>query len=168
MHSRETLHSSVLPVVAKVFAATNIVEIVNYQVKVSASPQDFTVGRANGESLVHDYVVSDVAKSNLSLVIIGHDHEAGYGEGYYIATPTMDNGSVSLGNDVSSQLLDFNYYKRDESSEAKSSSITKVDAPIVATGTPVFVYEIPENDDWFNAFSNSYKLVDAAFKALAN
>jgi hypothetical protein len=73
MHSREKLHKFILPLVCRYFAFThNDAEVVNYYVQVTDSPEDFNRGRANGESLVHDYVVDEVAKSDPDLVIIGH------------------------------------------------------------------------------------------------
>ena len=164
MHPRETLSSQVLPLVIKVYAALNNVEIVNYQVVVLDNPENFVMGRTNGEKLVHDYIVKDVAESNFDLVIIGHDHEKGYGEGFYIATPSMDSKSVTLAEKVMNELPDFKYYKRNASLAPKSSSIRRVDNPIVATGTPLFVYEIPEWEGFFEAFIRSYSLIDVSFR----
>lgn len=158
MHPRETLSATVLPEVAKFYALFNNVEIVNYKVTVLDSPEDFTIGRKNGETLVHDFIVNDVAKEDFGLVIIGHDHEKGYGEGFYIATPSMDAKSLDLAEKVMKDLPGFNHYKRDTNSSAKSTSIARVDDPIVATGTPLFVYEIPEWLGSQEAFSKSYDL----------
>ncbi|MBQ2961828.1 hypothetical protein [Methanobrevibacter sp.] len=168
MHSRESLHKLILPLACRFFAFTHSdAEIINYQVKVTDSPEKFEQGRKNGESLVHDYVVSDVAKSDPDLVIIGHDHEPGYGEGYYIATPTMDNASVDLAEVVTDDI-GFNFYKRNKTRPSKSTSIKKVDTPLVETGTLVFVYEIPETDTKTLAFIESYRLLDASYNHLKN
>ena len=168
MHSIEKLHKFILPLVCRAFAFTHgDVEIVNYCVKVTDSPEKFDKGRANGESLVHDYVVGDVAKSDPDLVIIGHDHEPGYGEGYYIATPTMDNASVELAEEVTGDI-GFNYYKRNKTRPSKSTSIKRVDTPLVNTGTLVFVYEIPETDSKTIALIESYRLLEASYNHLTN
>ncbi len=167
MHSRENLHKTILPEVCKLFAVFNNVEVVNYQVIVTNNPEDFEVSRSNGESLVHDYVVNDIDNMDFDLVIIGHDHEEGYGEGYYIATPSMDSSSVELAEDVSGDL-GFNYYKRDTSRASKSTSISSVDNPIVNTGTNLFVYEIPENDFFIFAFINSYRLLHSSLSNINN
>ncbi len=166
MHPRETSAKTVVPSVIKFYALTHNVQIVNYQVTVTDSPQDFTTSRKNGEGLVAKYIIPDIAKSNYNLVIIVHDHEKGYGNGYYIATPTMDAKSVTLAETVHTILPDFNYYQRNTDEKAQSSSITKVDNPIVATGTPVFVYEIPEWLGSTDVFSNSNRLIDASFNTL--
>lgn len=168
MHSREKLHKLVLPLVCRFFAFNHKdVEIVNYCVKVTDSPEDFNRGRANGESLVHDYVVGEVARSNPDLVIIGHDHEPDYGQGYYIATPTMDNESVELAEGVAGDV-GFNYYKRNKTLPTKSTSILTVDNPIVETGTMLFVYEIPETDSKTVAFIESYRLLEESYLELLN
>lgn len=165
MHSRENLSKTIVPTVIKFYALTHNVEIVNYQVTVTNDPDAFTEGRANGESLVAQYVVPDIKKSDYGLVIVCHDHEQGYGDGYYIATPTMDTKSVALAKLVHSLLPNFNYYQRNTEQKAQSSSIIKVDNPIANSGTPVFVYEMPEWNSNIEAFLNSYKLIDSSFKA---
>jgi hypothetical protein len=68
--------------------------------------------------------------SDYQLVIIAHDHEQGYGEGYYIATPTHDSLSVSLGEAVHQLLPDFNYYPGSTTTREKSTSISQVDRPL--------------------------------------
>jgi len=166
MHPREISAKNVVPEAIKNYALTHNVEIVNYQINVTDNPDDFTIGRHNGESLVAQYVVPDIAKSNYSLVIICHDHKSGYGEGYYIATPTMDSKSMALGNQVHAILSDFNYYQRHADQKAESTSISGVDSPIVTTGTPVFVYEIPEWTDDSDVYTNTSRLIGAVFRVI--
>lgn len=166
MHPREISAKEVLPGVLNAYALTHDVKIVNYQINVTNNPEDFTIGRKNGESLVAQYVIPDIKKSDYSLVIIVHNHKQGYGNGYYIATPTMDAKSVALGESVHKILPSFNYYKRNNDAKPEQSSINTVDNPIAATGTPVFVYEIPEWLGNADVISNSNKLIDAVFKVI--
>lgn len=167
MHPREISAKTVLPSVIKSYALThNNVEIVNYQINVTDSPEDYTKGRNNGEGLVAQYVVPDIEKSDYSLVIIAHNHKVSYGNGYYIATPTMDTKSVLMAASISSSLPDFNYYQRSADEKPHSTSITKVDNQIAATGTPVFVYEIPEWVGNSDVSFNSNRLIDACFNYL--
>ena len=164
MHPRENLSKTIMPSVIKFYALTHNVEIVNYQVTVTNNPEDFSMGRSNGEKLVAQYAIPDIKKSSYGLVIICHDHEKGYGDGYYIATPTMDSKSINLGDEIHSLLPDFNFYKRNTENKAQSSSINGVDSPITNSGTPVFVFEVPEWNNIFEVFLNSYKLIDSSFK----
>ena len=167
MHPREISAKEVLPGVIKSYSQAHNVRIVNYQVNVTQDPQDFAVGRANGQDLVAKYVIPDIKKSNYSLVIIVHDHEKGYGsDGYYIATPSMDSKSVTLGESVHNILPNFNYFTRNTNQQPEGTSIAQVDDPIVATGTPVFVYEIPEWLPDSDVYQNSTKLLAAVYKSL--
>ncbi len=166
MHPREDLSSAVVPEVIKLYALTHNVEIVNYQVTVTDNPEVFSTSRSNGESLVANYAIPDIKKSDYSLVIICHDHEKGYGEGYYIATPSMDSKSVILAGGVHNLLPDFNYYQRDTSKRTQSSSIKRVDNPITGSGTPVFVYEMPEWSGYIDSFIKSNNLIDSSFNIL--
>ncbi|MGL4669064.1 MAG: hypothetical protein ACRCVG_00505 [Methanobacteriaceae archaeon] len=166
MHPRENLSKNVLPEVAWKYGFFNNVEIVNYQINVTNRPDNFVASRINGESLVAKYVIPDINKENFDLVIIGHDHEEGYGEGYYIATPTLDDKSMKLADKTIKIIPEFKHYKRDESKEIKSNSILTVDFPITNNGTPLFVYEIPEWLGFDEVFGESYKLFDASVKAL--
>lgn len=167
MHPREISAKEVLPGVVKSYSQAHNVEIVNYQVNVTKDPQDFSVGRANGQDLVAQYVIPDIKKSHYSLVIIVHDHERGYGsDGYYIATPSMDSKSITLGQSVHNIFPSFNYFTRNTNQQPEGTSIQQVDDPIVATGTPVFVYEIPEWLHDSDVYQNSTKLLAAVYKSL--
>jgi len=168
MHPRELHGTHLVPQVAQAFALANNVEIDDYQIDVANNPQDFNIGRSSGQSLVAEYAIPDIIRNNYSLVIICHDHEAGYGEGYYYATPTHDSKSVALGTKVKQLLPGFNYYSGSSSSSYEASSILQVDAPITNAGIPVFVYEIPENASNYEAFTMTYNLLNSSFKVLSS
>ncbi|MBQ6512242.1 hypothetical protein [Methanobrevibacter sp.] len=120
------------------------VKIIHYKVTVTDRPTDYNAGRANGESLVHDYVNPDVTKSDAGAVIISHSHMAGYGQGFYLATPEMDDASVKIATDIN-KTSDFNYYPVTGNESYKSTSAVLVSKPIAQAGYPTFVYEIPED-----------------------
>lgn len=166
MHPREISAKIVVPEVIRTYALTHNIEIVNYQITVTNSPQNFTTGRKNGEGLAARYIVPDIEKSDYDLVIICHNHKPNYGNGYYIATPTMDAKSVYLAENIHNLLPDFNYYQRSLDENPQSTSIIHVDNPIAATGTPVFVYEIPEWAEDSDVYSNSKRLIDACSQNL--
>lgn len=120
------------------------VKIIHYQVNVTKNPKDYKKGRANGESLVHDFVNPDVTQSDADCVIISHSHVEWYGEGFYLATPEMDNASVKIAKKIN-KTSDFGYYPRTGNETYKSTSAVLVSKPIAQAGYPTFVYEIPEN-----------------------
>lgn len=139
------------------------VRIVHYQVNVTQDPQDYEKGRANGESLVHDFVNKDIGKTHSKAVIISHSHMEGYGEGFYLATPEMDNPSVSIAEKISKNS-DFNYYPRTGNESYKSTSAVLVSKPIAQAGNPTFVYEIPENITKADSTNKTYELFDLMVK----
>ncbi|WP_405307050.1 hypothetical protein [Methanobrevibacter sp.] len=145
IHPRETLSIGPEIQAAREFGNDNV-KIINYKVTVTENPNDYEQGRANGESLVHDYVNPNVTSSDADAVIISHSHNADYGEGFYLATPEMDNSSVNIAEKIS-EKSDFNYYPVTGNETYKSTSAVLVSKPIAQAGYPTFVYEIPE-DIW--------------------
>lgn len=145
IHPREKLSINPEIKAAKEFAnSTDDVRVIHYQVNVTKDAQNYKKGRANGENLVHDFVNPDVTKSDASAVIISHSHVEWYGEGFYVATPEMDNASVKIAEKIN-KTSDFNYYPRTGNESYKSTSAKLVSQPIAQAGYPTFVYEIPEN-----------------------
>lgn len=145
IHPREKLAINPEIKAAKEFAnETDDVKIIHYQVNVTKNPKNYKKGRANGESLVHDFVNPDVTTSDADCVIISHSHVEWYGEGFYLATPEMDNASVKIAKKIN-KTSDFGYYPRTGNETYKSTSAVLVSKPIAQAGYPTFVYEIPEN-----------------------
>lgn len=143
IHPRETLSIEPEIQAAEEFGSDDV-KIIHYKVTVTQNPQDYEQGRANGESLVHDYVNPNVTESDADAVIISHSHNPTYGEGFYLATPEMDNASVDIAK-IINQTSDFNYYPVTGNETYKSTSAVLVSKPIAQAGYPTFVYEIPED-----------------------
>ena len=143
IHPRETLSIEPEIQAAREYGGDDV-KIVNYKVTVTKDPEDYTKGRANGESLVHDYVNPDIIKSDVDAVIIAHSHIPEYGKGFYVATPAMDNASVDIAKKIN-ESLDFNYYPVTGTESYKSTSAVLVSKPIAQAGYPTFVYEVPED-----------------------
>ena len=145
IHPREELSIDPEIEAAKQFGNDDV-KIIHYKVTVTQNPEDYNEGRANGESLVHDYVNPHVTTSDADAVIISHSHNPTYGEGFYLATPEMDSASVDIAKKIS-ETSDFNYYPVTGNETYKSTTAVLVSKPIAQAGYPTFVYEIPE-DIW--------------------
>ena len=139
IHPRETLAIDPEINAAKQFAGDNV-KIIHYKVTVTQDAQDYSQGRANGESLVHDYVNPNVTASDADAVVISHSHIPEYGEGFYVATPAMDDASVRIAQNIEDSS-DFNYYPVTGGETYKSTSAVLVSKPIANAGYPTFVYE---------------------------
>ena len=143
MHPREPLSIGPEIEAAKQFGGDDV-KIIHYKVTVNRDAQDSNLGRENGESLVHDYVNPHVTSSDADAVVISHSHIPEYGEGFYVATPQMDDASVRIAKNIN-QSGDFNYYPVTGNETYKSSSAVLVSKPIAQAGYPTLVYEVPEN-----------------------
>lgn len=154
IHPRETLSIDSEIEAAKQYGNDDV-KIIHYKVTVTDNPQDYDIGRENGENLVHDYVNPHVTSSDADAVIISHSHVPTYGEGFYLATPEMDDASVSIAQSISSSS-DFNYYPVTGNETYKSTSAVLVSKPIAQAGYPTFVYEIPE-DIWESTATDKTK-----------
>ena len=158
IHPRETLSIEPEIEAAKEYGNDNV-KIINYKVTVTDHPEDYSIGRANGESLVHDFVNPHVTSSDADAVIISHSHIASYGQGFYLATPEMDEVSVNIAGQINN-TTDFNYYPVTGNETYKSTSAVLVSKPIAQAGYPTFVYEIPEDISERTATDKTKELFD--------
>lgn len=158
MHPREKIAIEPMKVAVRNYALTHDIEITSYEIHVLDNPENYIQGRSNGEDLASQYIVPDIKKSDFKLVIMFHAHQEGYGEGFYVATPAMDNKSTEIAEHIPeySQLKYYNSSK----SQYKSNSTSKVSDPIAAEGYATFVYEIPENSEVDDAINMTNTLLD--------
>ena len=144
IHPREPLSIEPELKAAEEFAKTHDVRLTAYHVNVTKDPTVYQASRDNGESLVHDYIVPDISNTKAKAVIISHSHIEGYGEGFYLATPAMDDASVNIAEKIANGS-DFKYFPTNKSKPLQATSAKLVSKPIADAGYPTFVYEIPEN-----------------------
>jgi hypothetical protein len=165
MHPREKVSKNVVEDIAKTYTFSHKVELINYRVVVTDNPDNYTIGRTNGEGLVADYVYPDILKSDYDLVIICHDHMPGYGEGFYIATPKMDQKSVTLAESVNASIAELEYYKSPKNIRAQSTSAALISRPLALAGYPTLVYEMPYTNYQY-AYEITNKLIETSFNFL--
>jgi hypothetical protein len=165
MHPREKLSESVVSDVIQTYSLSTNQEIVHYDINVTDQPEDFYIGRNNGEELAASYILPDILKSNADLVIICHNHAPWYGQGYYIATPKMDPASVQVAESLNQTLKDFNYYKVSSDREHSSSAI-RLSYPLASAGFRTLVYEIPESATYTQASQETRNLIIACFRMI--
>lgn len=167
IHPREKLAIEPELESAKQFAAHHDVKLVVYYVNVTQNADDYQQSRNNGEHLVKEYVVPDIEKSNAKAVIISHSHIEGYGEGFYLATPAMDNASVKIAEEIADKS-DFNYFPTNTSQPLKASSAILISKPLADAGYPTFVYEIPEDITEQDSTSKGIALLELIFNIVKN
>ncbi len=165
MHPREKLSIKTANDVINQYRLSSNQEIVHYAVNVTSNPENYVTGRSNGEGLVSQYIIPDIKKSNIDLVIICHDHGPGYGKGYYVATPKMDSPSVAIGELIDKNLPEFTYYRSTPGAEHGSSTLT-VSYPLASAGIRTVVYEMPEWASYNQAYQETKKLVETCFQGI--
>ncbi len=165
MHPREKLSIKTVSNVIDQYSLSANQEIVHYSVNVTNNPNNYVSGRSSGEELVAKYIIPDIKKSNVDVVIICHDHAPGYGKGYYVATPKMDSPSVALGTKIDQALPEFTYYQSTANAEHGSSTFT-VSYPLATAGFRTLVYEMPEWASYSQAYQESKKLIATCFNSI--
>ena len=166
IHPREKLAIDPVINLIKNYPLTHDVEIINYAINVQDHPDDYTIGRNNGEKLAAEYIVPDINNTKPDLVIICHAHQLNYGSGFFITTPAMDNNSVTLAENVRKTIPEFRYYDASDDARANATSNIRVSEPIAIAGYPVFVYEVPEWVSVGNATNVTYQLIDTSFNII--
>ncbi len=159
IHPRENLSKRVTSDVINDYTSSSNIEVVHYDITVTNNPENYKNGRTCGEGLAADYILPDIQKSRCNLVIICHDHIPGYGDGFYIATPEMDEKSVKLAEIVNQSAGGLNYYRSDNIREHSSSAL-KFSKPLAVSGYKTFVYEIPGWENYNRAYNMTYKLFE--------
>jgi hypothetical protein len=167
IHPREKLSQEVWNDLLKNYKVPSNWEIVQYKINVVDQPDNYVIGRTNGENLAANYILPDILKSNFELVIVCHDHQLGYGEGFYIATPKMDNRSVTFAESLNQSLSDFNYYKNNGNTEPATSN-SKFTNPIVSNGDRAFVYEMPGFTNYSESYIKTKELLNTCIQLLKN
>jgi len=166
IHPREKLSRSTVSGVVDNYQLKSNQQLVHYDVEVTKSPQDYYLGRKNGEGLAAQYVLPDILKNNYDVVLVCHNHVPGYGTGFYLATPKMDAGSVDLAEKVTNILPDFNYYRATSSMEPGTSTLSFT-GPVASAGYRTLVYEIPDLATNQDAQEKTKELIGAIFSSVS-
>jgi hypothetical protein len=165
MHPREKLSIRTVSDVVHQYNLSSNQAIVHYMVNITNDPDNYINGRTYGEGMVSQYIIPDIKKSNIDVVIICHDHAPGYGRGYFVATPKMDSPSVAVGDLIEKNLPEFTYYRSSTNADHGSSTIT-VSNPLASAGFRTLVYEMPEWASNTQAYQESKKLFSTCFQAI--
>jgi hypothetical protein len=165
IHPREKLSKSVWTDLIKNYKIPHGWIIVQYDINVVENPSDFSVGRSNGESLASSYVLPDIRKSQYDLIIVCHDHEPGYGDGFFFATPRMDSKSVSFADSLKQKLSNFNYYKNNNNATEGTSNIHFTNY-LVSDGYRTIVYEMPGLSTYAYAYNMTDTLLNNSIQTL--
>ena len=164
IHPREALSKAVWSDVLKNYPVPENVDLVQYDINVVNNPNDFAIGRNNGENLAATYILPDILKSKYDLIIVCHDHQPGYGEGFFLATPKMDDNSVKFTETLTQRLPFFNYYRSSGNEPAASNA--KFTIPVASNGYRAIVYEMPGLNSYSEAYNRTSELLDVSIEII--
>ena len=111
-----------------------------YKVNVTNNPNNYDIGRANGQSLANKFLVPDVISKNYDLVIDIHSNQgmkgANYKETNFIFAPLNNTSSKFFADEIIAKIPPLVYYYPES-----QSSPNYVTIPIMESGTPTLIYE---------------------------
>jgi hypothetical protein len=165
IHPREKLSRRAVSTVVESYPLRENQKIIHYDIEVKKNPQDYYLGRKNGEGLAAQYILPDLLKNNYDVVLVCHNHEPGYGTGFYLATPKMDAGSVAMAEKLEKILPEFKYYRATSTMEPGTSTLSFT-GPVATAGYRTMVYEIPDLASNQEAQEETTRLLKAVFSII--
>ncbi|WP_409201038.1 hypothetical protein [Methanobrevibacter sp. DSM 116169] len=112
-----------------------------YKINVTDNPQDYEIGRMNGQLLANEYVVSDIINKDYNLVVDIHSNQGLNGGSYektnFVFSPSLnDSKSVEINDEILNSSPHLDYYFPES-----QTSPQYVTLPIIESGTPAIIYE---------------------------
>ncbi|MCL2156669.1 MAG: adhesin [Methanobrevibacter sp.] len=111
-----------------------------YKINVTDNPDNYDIGRMNGQLLAKEFVVPDAISKNYDLVIDIHSNQGTNGGSYketnFIFAPLNEANSKAFADKIIANIPPLLYYYPES-----QTSPNYVTIPIMKSGTPTIVYE---------------------------
>ncbi|MCL2312664.1 MAG: adhesin, partial [Firmicutes bacterium] len=111
-----------------------------YKIDVTDNPNNYDIGRLNGQLLANEFVVPDATSKQYDLVVDVHSNQGMKGGNYeetnFIFAPLNDINSKIFADEIISKIPPLVYYY-----PKSQSSPNYVTIPIMESGTPTIIYE---------------------------
>lgn len=134
-----------------------------YMIKVTKNASDYNEGRINGQLLAYNYILPDIMKKNMHLVVDVHSNRGVYKEKRFISIPVNDKISESIAFQIINKVSWLVFYI--PPAEKGPTSGPYVTIPLIKSGIPSFVYEtymyepfeitIKHAEDFINALDHA-------------
>jgi len=130
-----------------------------YSVHVTQDANDYSKGRMNGQLLAQQFIVPDVSKENLTLVIDAHENhykDSGYDYARFLYLISSDSKTAAYANEIISEMPFLVIY-----TPPNPTSPEYVTVPIANKGIPTMVYEtymydsVSQKDSYASALINA-------------
>ncbi len=107
-----------------------------YQIDVTDSPNDYNIGRANGQNLAQQYAVPDIKNNSIKLAIDVHSNEGNWQEKWFLYIPAS-----SLKAEKIAQIIKNNTNWLTIYTPPNPTSPIYVTIPLIEAGIPSIIYE---------------------------
>ena len=111
-----------------------------YRINVTDNPDNYDIGRMNGQLLAKEFVVPDATSKGYNLVVDIHSNQGTKGGSYketnFIFAPLNDPSSKVFAEEIIAKIPPLLYYYPES-----QTSPNYVTVPIMKSGTPTIIYE---------------------------
>lgn len=111
-----------------------------YRINVTKAPDDYDIGRMNGQLLAKEFIVPDATSKDYNLVVDIHSNQGTSGGSYeetnFIFAPLNDPASKIFADEIIAKIPPLVYYF-----PKSQTSPEYVTVPIIQSGTPAIIYE---------------------------
>ncbi|MCL2115406.1 MAG: adhesin [Methanobrevibacter sp.] len=111
-----------------------------YKINVTNNPDNYDIGRMNGQLLANEFVVPDANSKGYDLVVDVHSNQGTKGGSYketnFIFAPLNDSTSKDFAEEIIAKIPPLLYYYPES-----QTSPNYVTIPIMKSGTPTIIYE---------------------------
>jgi hypothetical protein len=131
-----------------------------YKIDVTGNPDNYDIGRMNGQLLANEFIVPDAVSKEYDLVVDIHSNQGTNGGSYeetnFIFAPLNDSASKNWADEIIANIPPLVYYY-----PKAQTSPEYVTIPIMESGTPTIIYEtymyesINTTKDYINQLINT-------------
>ncbi|BDH79435.1 MAG TPA: hypothetical protein GXX31_01475 [Methanothermobacter sp.] len=107
-----------------------------YKVNVTRNPNDYEEGRLNGQLLAREYVIPDIERMSIKLVIDVHSNVGRYDERRFLFIPYPSDKTRKIANMITDRIGWLQLYE-----PPNPTSPEYVTIPLIKRGIPAIVYE---------------------------
>ena len=125
-----------------------------YRVNVTKNPEDYEEGRLNGQLLAREYVVPDIERMSIKLVVDVHSNVGHYEERRFLFVPYHSDETRRIANIIDDRIGWLKVYE-----PPNPTSPEYVTIPLIKRGIPAIVYETCTYETPEQTFKQAMELV---------
>jgi len=125
-----------------------------YRINVTKNPSDYNEGRLNGQLLAREYVVPDIERMSIKLVIDVHSHRGSYKEYRFLFVPYPSDKTLRIANMIKDKADWLTIYEPPNPTSPEYLTI-----PLIKKGIPSIIYETYTYEPPAQTFKQAMEIV---------